>query len=123
MQEFIQRYSWIVGVLALIGIEIAPIKFSILSWLGNRLHRDLFNKLDDLDKKIDQADIDNIRTRILDYDARIRKGEVIKQYQYKAIFKDIDKWVLYHEKYKDLNGMIDAAIENITQHFKEDPFE
>ena len=109
-------------MLALIGIELAPIKFSVLSWLGNRLHRDLYAKLDTLDKKIDQSDIDTIRNRILEYDARVRKGEHFKQYQYKNVFKDIDKWNQYHTKYPDLNGMIDVAIENITEHYKEETF-
>lgn len=104
-------------------IEIVPVKFSPLNWLGSRLHRDLNEKMDNLETHIDDIEIDAIRNRILSYDALIRKGEHLKQYQYKSIFCDIDKWVQFHKKYPELNGMIDVAIENIKEAYKREKFD
>ena len=104
-------------------VEIIPVKWSPLAWLGNRLHRDLNKKIDELEYHVDDIEIDAIRNRILSYDALIRKGERLKQYQYKSIFCDIDKWLKYHNKYKELNGMIDVAIENIREAYKKEKFD
>ena len=104
-------------------IEIVPIKFSPLAWLGNRLHRDLNAKMNDLETHVDKIEIDTIRNRILECDSAIRKGEHLKQYQYKAIFLDIGLWKSYHDKYKELNGMIDVAIENIKESYKNEKFD
>lgn len=103
-------------------VEIVPVKFSPLNWIGNRLHRDLNSKIDTLETHVDQIEIDTIRNRILSYDALIRKGEHLKHYQYKACFVDIDKWVAFHKKYPELNGMIDVAIENIKEAYKKEKF-
>lgn len=104
-------------------VEIVPVKISPLNWIGNRLHRDLNTKIDALETHVDKIEIDTIRNRILSYDALIRKGEHLKLYQYKAIFKDIDLWISYHSKYVDLNGMIDVAIQNIKEAYKKEKFD
>ena len=104
-------------------IEIVPVKVSPLNWIGNRLHKDLNAKIDTLETHIDKIEIDTIRNRILSYDALIRRGEHLKLYQYKAVFKDIDLWISYHSKYVDLNGMIDVAIENIKEAYKNEKFD
>ena len=104
-------------------VEIAPVKISPLAWLGNRLHRDLNSKISNLETHVDKIEIDTIRNRILSYDALIRKGEHLKRYQYESVFKDIDKWSMYHKVYTDLNGMIDVAIENIKEAYKNEKFD
>lgn len=104
-------------------IEIVPVKISPLNWIGNRLHRDLNTKIDTLETHVDQIEIDTIRNRILSYDALIRRGEHLKEYQYKSCFCDIDKWRDFHLKYPQLNGMIDVAIENIKEAYKKEKFD
>lgn len=104
-------------------IEITPIKINPISWLGNKLNKDVIDKLHYLEEKVDMNDIDTIRNRILANETLIRKGEHLKMYQYKSIFKDIDKWRRYHIKYPELNGIIDVAIENITEAYKNEKFD
>ena len=35
----LERYTWVLGVLALLGVEVAPIKFSPIKTLGSALSR------------------------------------------------------------------------------------
>lgn len=111
-------------------VEITPVKVSPLAYIGRKLNKSLNDKIDTMNAKVDnlethvdKIEIDTIRNRILSYDALIRKGEHMKRYQYESVFKDIDKWSKYHEVYKDLNGMIDIAIENIKEAYKNEKFD
>lgn len=118
--------------LVLLGmiVEITPVKISPLAYIGKKLNKTLNDKIDTMNTKVDNLEahvdmieIDTIRNRILSYDALIRKGEHMKRYQYESIFKDIDKWVLFHKLYPELNGMIDVAIENIREAYKNEKFD
>lgn len=104
-------------------VEITPIKFNPISWLGKKLNKDIMVKLHYLEAKVDMNDVDTIRNRILANETLIRKGEHLKLYQYQSIFKDIDKWRAYHEDYPELNGMIDVAIDNIIEAYKKEKFD
>ena len=84
-------------------------------------HQETLDKIAELTKTVDWNDIDTVRNRIVAFDNLCRldkKFTSIKEYQYKTYFKDEDKWKSYHEKYENLNGEIDLAIENIREHYK-----
>ena len=83
-------------------------------------------RFDELTKQVDFNDIDTVRARISAFDqlCRLDKNyKTIQQHQYNTVFKDIDKWAMYHKKYPELNGEINAAIENINEHYKKAIFE
>ena len=48
MIKFIEEFKWLITIISLIGIEIAPIKISPLSWLGKIVGKLL--GIDDIDK-------------------------------------------------------------------------
>ena len=79
----------------------------------------IIDRLDMIETKTDMIDIANVRNRIVTFEnlIRIQKKE-IKYHQYKAIFEDIKKWKDYHEKYPNLNGMLNIAIEMIEDSYK-----
>ena len=84
-------------------------------------HQETLDKIAELSETVDWNDIDTVRNRIVAFDNLCRldkKFTSIKEYQYKTYFKDEDKWKMYHAKYKNLNGEIDLAIENIREHYK-----
>ena len=85
-------------------------------------HKDLRNKIAEVRKKVDMNDIDTIRTRILDSEALLRKGEQFTKTQWESLYKDITKWNEYHKNYKDLNGFLKVAIENIDEMYKNATF-
>ena len=75
----LEKYAWILGVLALIGVEIAPIKFSPIKMLGSILSRwlgisQLDSKINDLKKEVDANEIDRIRYEILQFSGSLRNG-------------------------------------------------
>lgn len=81
-------------------------------------HKDLRNKISEVRKKVDMNDIDTIRTRILDSESLLRKGEQFTKTQWESLYRDIEKWNNYHKDYKDLNGFLKVAIENIDEMYK-----
>lgn len=108
-----------VGLLVLgMLVEITPIKLSPLNYIGKHLNKSTNDRLDRLEKKVDWNDIDTIRNRIIANEALLRKGEVFTEKQWENVYKDINKWINYHDTYKDLNGFLKVVIENIDTHYK-----
>ena len=75
----LERYTWVLGVLALIGVEVAPIKFSPIKTLGSALSRwlgisQLDSKINDLKKEVDANEIDRIKYEILQFSGSLRNG-------------------------------------------------
>lgn len=75
----IKKYAWVIGVLTLIGIEIAPIKFSPIKMLGAALSRwlgisQLEKHIYDLKKEVDANEIDRIKYEILQFSGSLRNG-------------------------------------------------
>ena len=73
----LEKYAWVIGVLTLIGIEIAPIKFSPIKMLGAALSRwlgisQLDSKINDLKKEVDANEIDRIKYEILQFSGSLR---------------------------------------------------
>lgn len=113
-----------IGILIIsIFVEIAPIKLNPISSLGKLLNKSVNDKLEKLEHKVDDNDIDAVRSRILANEALIRKGEHLKRYQYISLFKDIDKWNAYHLIRPELNGLLKMAIQNIEEAYKNEKFD
>ena len=88
-------------------------------------HDETLERINKLEEIVDQNDIDVVRNRIVAFEQICRldiNNDSIKKYQYDTAYKDITKWEGYHEKYKHLNGEINAAIENINEHYKKAKF-
>lgn len=105
-------------------VEIVPIKWSPLGYIGRKINKNLSdkidnisNKVDNLEEKVDNNDIDTIRNRIIASEALLRKGETFTEKQWENVYKDISKWNMYHERYTNLNGFLKAVIENIDEYF------
>ena len=135
MENLLDLLVYAVKIMAILGItiEIIPIKFSPIKWLGNRFNSDIKKELEDVKKDIkqlkveaDYREIGTLRNRISSFDALCRldvNHDQLEKHQYITAFKDIDKWDKYHETYKDLNGELRMAIENIQNHYKEAKFD
>jgi hypothetical protein len=75
----LEKYTWVLGVLALIGVEIAPIKLSPIKTFGAMLSRwlgisQLDSKINDLKKEVDSSEIDRIKYEILQFSGSLRNG-------------------------------------------------
>lgn len=126
------KYS--IEILAIFGItiEMIPIKFSPLKWLGDKFNGNIKKQLDDIRKEMaeikregDMRDIRTLRSRIANFGLLVRKDEnldTLDKAQYIAYFKDRDKWIEYHDIYKDLNGELKLTIEYVDDCFKKATF-
>ena len=123
MEELKDILAYTLEILAILGVvvEITPIKFSPIKWLGNRFNSDIKDGITKLHKTVDENDIDTIRHRISSFENLCRldtEHNQIQRHQYISTFKDIDKWNKYHIKYPYLNGELKVAIENIEESYK-----
>ena len=104
--------------------KISEVKEELRTELKEQ-HIETLTKISDLEKIVDNNDIDVVRNRIVAFENLCRldaNNDTIKKYQYDTAYKDIDKWKEYHKKYPSLNGEIDIAIDNINEHYKSAKF-
>lgn len=75
----LEKYTWVLGVLALVGVEISPIKLSPIKWFGTCLSKwlgisQLNDKINKLEKEVDANEIDRIKYEILQFSGSLRNG-------------------------------------------------
>lgn len=75
----IEKYTWILALLALVGVEIMPIKISPIKYLGkltatwlgiSQINKDLIT----LKQEVDANEIDRIKYEILQFSGSLRNG-------------------------------------------------
>lgn len=79
LEVLLEKYTWLLGVLALIGIEVSPIKLNPIKWLGKCLSKwlgisQLNDKINKLEKEVDANEIDRIKYEILQFSGSLRNG-------------------------------------------------
>ena len=77
--EILEQYGALIGFLALIGIELSPIKFNPFSLLGKICGKllginALETKIDNIQKEVDINERDRIRYEILQFSGSLRNG-------------------------------------------------
>lgn len=79
LNNILEKYAWVIGVLALIGLELSPIKFNPIKLLGGMLSswlgiKQLDSKVSKLEKEVDANEIDRIKYEILQFSGSLRNG-------------------------------------------------
>ena len=79
IKTIIEQYGVLLGVLAMIGIEISPIKINPFTWLGNICGKllgieNLSKQIKKVDEKVDINERDRIRYEILQFSGSLRNG-------------------------------------------------
>ena len=111
----LKHISDIVALLATLGVvvEISPIKISPLSWLGRLINKDTNERIDKIQKQVDEIeyksamkDLADIRNRLISYGLLMQKGEELDLNVLKSIQHDLDVYDFYKDKYQymELNG-------------------
>lgn len=127
-----QICSGAAGIIALLSIfiEITPIKFNpvskFLGWLGKKINSQVLQKvttqgqkLDDIDKKIDENEIDRLRWEILDFANSCRNHRLHSKDEFEHIIKQNQKYHDILEKREMENGLIDLEYAYIEEIYKE----
>lgn len=95
-------YAWVLGVLALIGVELSPIKFNPIKFAGKLLGiwlgiKDIDDKVNNLKEEVDANEIDRIKYEILQFSGSLRNGLKRSEVDYMHI-------EMIFKKYKDKGG-------------------
>lgn len=75
----IEKYTWLLGVLALIGVELSPIKLNPIKYVGKLISawlgiKAIDDKVNTLKKEVDANEIDRIKYEILQFSGSLRNG-------------------------------------------------
>lgn len=95
--EILEQYGALIGFLALIGIELSPIKFNPFSLLGNICGKllginALEKKIDNIQKEVDINERDRIRYEILQFSGSLRNGLQRTETDYEHIEEIYEKY-------------------------------
>ena len=79
LELILEKYTWVIGMLALIGIELSPIKITPIKSIGKMLSswlgiKEIDNKVNNLKKEVDSNEIDRIKYEILQFSGSLRNG-------------------------------------------------
>ena len=128
IEHFIKEWASLIGILALLGIEISPIKINPISWIfktiGNLLNRDIKEEVGKLTTKVDQieesqdfTDIFSIKQHVTNYHALLLSTG-LDENQYRRCFELETKYRKYQKKYPGrVNGHMDAMFEAIHNNY------
>lgn len=88
--RLLDDYVWVLGVLALVGIEISPIKINPIKYLGNILGswlgiKDIDEKVNNLKDEVDANELDRIKYEILQFSGSLRNGLKRTEVDYRHI--------------------------------------
>ena len=114
IQKILSQYGVIISVLALIGIEIAPIKINPIKWMFMLLSKllgieQLGKQITKIDEKVDENEKDRIRYEILQFSSSLRNGRNKTENDYTHIEELYSK---YHDKLK-ANSYITSEMDYI----------
>lgn len=75
----IEKYTWLLGVLALIGVELSPIKLNPIKYVGKIISvwlgiKAIDDKVNTLKAEVDANEIDRIKYEILQFSGSLRNG-------------------------------------------------
>lgn len=139
LMEFKDLVSALISVVFVgsVFIQIAPIKVNpwdkLLKWAGDRINHNVNQKIDTLDKKLDDhiatdtaRRIDDIRNTILVFANECQRGIVHSKEQFRFIVSKCDAYEQHVEEHHLKNGVISEATKLIKDtyqnHLKHDTF-
>lgn len=113
LNQILEQYGIFIGFLALIGIEISPIKFNPFTLLGKICGKllgidSLEKKIDGIQKEVDINERDRIRYEILQFSGSLRNGLTRTENDYEHIEEIYEKY-----RGKGWNSYISSEMEFI----------
>ena len=137
--EFKDGVSAILSILFVFSIvvQVAPIRINpwdkLLKWAGDRINHNVNQKIDTLDKKLDEhiatdtaRRVDDIRNTILVFANECQRGIVHSKEQFRFIVSKCDAYEQHVEEHHLKNGVITEATKLIKDtyqnHLKNDTF-
>lgn len=95
-------------------IEITPIKVNPLQWIGKKINKDTNDKLEKMERKIDDHIVQSYRNNILAFQNECLESKRHTKEQFKLVLKTIDNY----EKYIQDNHLKNGEVENAMAYIK-----
>lgn len=108
-------------VLVLSCIEIAPIKVSPLLWIGKRLNKEAIDKVNTIEKKLDEHIAQDYRTKIMHFQSTLIFGGISghTMEEWKEVIKACSNYETYCIENKIDNGYCVEAISFIRKSYQQ----
>lgn len=84
-----------VVVIILSLVEITPIKFSPLAWIGKRVNADAITRLSKVEKKLDEHIAQSYRNKILSAQNKLLNGSFFTQEEFDEIIDACENYEAY----------------------------
>lgn len=105
-------------------VEITPVKFSPLNWIGKRINADVYKRLDEIEKRIDKVDgkvdehvAESYRNNIFRVQDRLLKGDKLTLEEWKKTIKSCESYHTYVETNDLENELAEQAIKYIYRKY------
>ena len=96
-------------------IQLTPIKLNPWSWFGKIIFGSIFKRLDRIEHDMEVNKHDDVRYKILAFNAEIIRGQKHTQEQFDNILMCIDDYEIYCSEHPDYkNNKAKMAVEHIT---------
>lgn len=127
MEQITELLTNLIKILGLLGvvIEITPIKFSPLRWIGNRLNKGLSEKIEETDKKVDELykrldrdKVESIRSELLDFSNSCMNHRRHTEKEFDNIFKKEIEYSELCKKYKIENGFTEENMSYVHEIYR-----
>lgn len=103
---------------ALFTVEIIPIKFSPLRWIGKRINSDIKDELNELTETIDKNEMDRIRYEVLAFANSCKNKRIHTNDEFQHIVDLNDKYEKLIEKHGVENGVFKTEYAYILDVYK-----
>lgn len=99
-------------------IEIAPIKVSPLQWVGKRLNKETLDRVEQIEKKLDNHIAQSLRTKILGFQDDILDNKTKTREQWKEVVNAITTYDRYCNDNHIDNGLCKQASQFLLTEYQ-----
>lgn len=105
-------------ILVLMMIEITPTKINPVQWFGNRWNKGISERVDKINKKLDEHIAEDYRNNILNFQNKIIAGKKFPQEQWKKVISSCSDYTKYCDENDISNDVIDETIKFIKMEYQ-----
>lgn len=100
-------------------IEITPLKFSPLQWIGKRVNAESLIRLSKMEKKLDEHIAESYRNNILKVQDKLIRGELLTREEWEKALKNCEDYERYIRENELSNDLVNEAMKFIHRKYQD----